>query len=184
MSQIFKMHPTTIGRQALAGICRDMGLIGFAAEIGVWRGDFAEPFYREWQGLKLKLIDPWRPLEGYDDVRAEQFDPRDRKLCELRFADDSNVSMLPMTSAEAAPLFSDSVLDFCYLDADHSFEAVTQDISLWYPKVRSGGILAGHDLFASELPGVTNAVINFALKYQLEVNVIRDNYPSWFVVKP
>jgi hypothetical protein len=50
-----------------------------------------------------------------------------------------------MLSAEAATMFENGSLDFVYLDADHCFESVWQDLSVWYPKVRIGGILAGHD---------------------------------------
>ena len=57
-----------------------------------------------------------------------------------------------MLSVEAASLFENGSFDFVYLDADHSFESVWQDLSVWYPKIRIGGILAGHDFLDGELP--------------------------------
>jgi cephalosporin hydroxylase len=42
--------------------------------------------------------------------------------------------------------FKDASLDFVYLDGDHQTDAVVADIDAWKPKIRKGGILAGHDI--------------------------------------
>jgi len=49
-------------------------------------------------------------------------------------------------SVEAAKDFSDESIDAVFIDGDHSFEAVKQDIMAWLPKVKPGGILCGHDI--------------------------------------
>jgi predicted O-methyltransferase YrrM len=48
-------------------------------------------------------------------------------------------------SKEASLLYKDNSLDFAFIDANHSYESVKEDIELWLPKIKSGGILAGHD---------------------------------------
>ncbi len=53
--------------------------------------------------------------------------------------------ILRMTSKEAAEIFPDAYLDMVYIDAIHTFEHVYADIGYWLPKVRKGGIIAGHD---------------------------------------
>jgi len=50
-------------------------------------------------------------------------------------------------STDAAMDFGDESLDFVYIDADHSYNAVKEDIAAWAPKVRRGGIVAGHDYY-------------------------------------
>lgn len=50
-----------------------------------------------------------------------------------------------LNSVEAADRFLDGACDFVFLDADHTHEAVRADIRAWLPKVRPGGVLAGHD---------------------------------------
>lgn len=50
-----------------------------------------------------------------------------------------------LTSREAAKQFPDGLLDLVFIDADHTYEAVKEDISLWLPKIRIGGMITGHD---------------------------------------
>jgi predicted O-methyltransferase YrrM len=64
----------------------------------------------------------------------------------------------PMSSVDASKLYADASLDFVMIDADHSYEGVRSDIDAWLPKLKVGGILAGHD-FAHYFPGVIRAVL-------------------------
>lgn len=66
-------------------------------------------------------------------------------------------------SVRAARLFPDGGVDFCFIDGDHSYESVTADLSAWWPKIKPGGILAGHDYRQrnSWLIDVTRAVHDF-----------------------
>jgi len=72
-----------------------------------------------------------------------------------RFRD--RVIILAMPSHEAAPNVKDESLDFIFIDADHSYEHCKQDIELWSPKVRPGGMISGHD-YQDLFPGVIRAV--------------------------
>ncbi|APW60822.1 class I SAM-dependent methyltransferase [Paludisphaera borealis] len=67
------------------------------------------------------------------------------------------------TSVRAANLFQAGSVDLCFIDADHSYESVMEDLRTWWPKVKPGGILAGHDYrqTAHWLLGVTPAVHEF-----------------------
>ena len=57
---------------------------------------------------------------------------------------------LHMASHAAAKKFEDESLDFVFIDADHHYDSVKQDIEVWWPKVKQGGILAGHDYYPTE----------------------------------
>lgn len=74
----------------------------------------------------------------------------------------NRLNYMHTTSVDAAATFADNSLDFVFIDADHSYENVKQDINAWLPKVRLGGILAGHDYFQYDTgiphPGVQTAV--------------------------
>ena len=83
----------------------------------------------------------------------------------------SIVNPIRLTSTEASNLYADNSLDFVFIDANHSYKFIKDDIKHWYPKVKKGGILAGHDYW-SDSPGVIQAVDEFISKnnYSLEIN--------------
>jgi len=69
-----------------------------------------------------------------------------------------NVAAAPgREPSTAARLFEAGTVDFVFIDAGHTREAVAADIAAWLPKVRPGGRIAGHD-YAPEWPGVVQAV--------------------------
>lgn len=61
-------------------------------------------------------------------------------------------------SHEVADLYDHRSLDMVFIDADHSYAAVSRDIDAWLPKVRKGGIIAGHDYKVWPGFGVIEAV--------------------------
>ena len=81
-----------------------------------------------------------------------------------------------MTSLRAASLLCNG-LAAVFIDADHTYEAVKADIAAWRVKIRSGGLIAGHD-FGYTYPGVKQAVAKF---YGDSVSVIGQ---SWVHVIP
>jgi hypothetical protein len=60
------------------------------------------------------------------------------------------VTVIKGCSWDMAANFDDNSLDFVYIDADHSYIAVKKDIAAWAPKMKKGGILAGHDYGSHE----------------------------------
>jgi predicted O-methyltransferase YrrM len=110
------------------------------AEIGVLGGTHARSMLRHLPNLsRLYLIDPYG---GITD--------RDPKFLQFKAkfgADNDRITWHVRTSMEAVKRFSDQSLDFVYIDANHRFYHVAQDIRAWWPKVRMGGLLAGHDYF-------------------------------------
>ncbi|PCJ57316.1 MAG: hypothetical protein COA65_09660 [Rhodospirillaceae bacterium] len=66
---------------------------------------------------------------------------------------------------------------FVFIDGDHSYRGVNQDISLWYPKVKTGRIFAGHDYHSDP---VKKAVDKFAAEYDYKLSFVEN---SWYVIK-
>ena len=76
-----------------------------------------------------------------------------------RLASVSHIaSVCPGDSAGSAARYEDLSLDWVYIDADHRYEAVRRDILAWLPKVKKGGVIAGHDYAAYPTFGVIEAV--------------------------
>ena len=85
-----------------------------------------------------------------------------------------------MRSSEAAPLFNDGSLDFVYIDANHSYESIKEDLGLWYPKMKTHSIFAGHD-FSTQHESVIKAVSEFQCPYELNI-LYGDKNESWYYI--
>lgn len=83
-----------------------------------------------------------------------------------------------LTSREAVGAFADRSLDLVFVDANHERDEVARDIVLWTPKLKSGAILAGHDLDHPQFPGVRQAVDE-----AFPAGVFRHGYSVWWTVK-
>ena len=64
------------------------------------------------------------------------------------------------TTVRAARLFPDASVDFCFVDANHTYESCLEDVRLWWQKIKPGGMLAGHDR-DEHWPDVCRAVRDF-----------------------
>jgi hypothetical protein len=104
-----------------------------------------------------------------------------------RFGDRAEFWRMP--SLNAAPKIEDGALDFAYIDARHDYASVLEDLAAWFPKVRAGGIFAGHDYVNGQFPegefGVRSAVDEFFADTEF---VVYDTYdePEWatWIVAP
>jgi hypothetical protein len=167
-----------------------LGLGGEGVEVGVYRGEFSRDLLRSWHCTRLNSIDPWKefPAGDYPDVLNTSQPEQDASYAHASstlapFASRSRI--LRLTSDEGAKLFPEKSLDFVYLDAQHHYEAVRDDIGLWRSKVASGGVIGGHDYFdgarTSGLYGVKQAVDEFVAQSGYSLIVTREpNWPSWF----
>ena len=87
-------------------------------------------------------------------------------------------------SADSAKHFADGSVDFVYVDASHEYKDVTKDLDAWWPKLKSGAVLAGDDW---QFEGVERAVLEFAQKHGLTHKVLPGNpnaWKQWEIVKP
>ena len=110
------------------------GLTGRGVELGVQTGWYSEQLLSTWRGETLYLVDPWKEfgdeyLDGSNVSQEEQeANLRETKRRVAPF--DGRYEILRMTSKEAAQQFEDGSLDFVYLDAQHHYEAVREDLHL------------------------------------------------------
>ena len=118
------------------------------AEIGCYSGESTEIFLSSNKIKTLYAIDSW--LNGYDDTDIASY-VRPMEIVEKAFDERTKrfkkVIKQKMKSNEAIKLHSDKSLDFVYIDAEHTYEAVKNDIQLWLPKIKNNGFLGGHDFY-------------------------------------
>jgi hypothetical protein len=166
-------------REELAEVCNGHGL-DTAAFIGVNEAEFESAFMTRWKGSKAYLIDPYYPCYEFEWPR----DPDEALAREAVAAYGDRCEFLKMESLQAAKTVPNE-LGFVYLDGLHDYQHISDDIAAWWPKVRAGGILAGHD-YLWRMPGVVRAVNEFIARERLPVGLTSeaDHYFSWWVQKP
>jgi hypothetical protein len=163
------------------------------AEIGVYKGAFTGRFLHA--GLKMYAIDPWTPFTGQGrsqqkrEVQEEIYDIACRSL--KPYTDTGQCQIIRKTSMEALTGFKPGALDFVYIDGNHEFPNVAQDLYEWNKIVRPGGVMSGHDYFntpphASNVLCHAKAVVDaYTSLYQIENWWLFGNprYYSWMWVK-
>ena len=154
----------------LPEIFRDLGY-KVGAEIGVELGRYARCLVRKVPGLKLYGIDPWMTYE--DQFNLHNPDKFYEKC--VRDCAPYNIELIRKTSADAVGDFEDNSLDFVYIDGNHNFEYVVEDIAKWNKKVKVGGIISGHDYMFERRMGAT---AGYAVRVWTDIKYIE----PWYVI--
>ena len=137
-----------LNRQSLQNLVKRKDLVG--AEIGVLQGVNSKDILEKLSIKKLYLIDNWTNGKSNKDIVTE-------KLEEF----ETEIVILNGYSSEMHKHIKDEELDFIYIDGDHKYEGVRNDIKNYYYKVKIGGLVAGHDYGRAKTRGVTEAVNEF-----------------------
>jgi len=179
-------------RETFGAFLNRHNLLGHGAEIGVENGYFARRTLDLWQGRLLYLVDIWQYLDDYEDVTNAQSPEqiaRFRRTIENVSPHWHRVRLIQERSENAATMISDGSLDWVYLDANHEYSHILQDLKIWSPKVREGGLIAGHDFLDEELLingvrtvfGVKHAVTEFFPGRR--IGITNERFPTWYVIK-
>lgn len=133
------------------------------AEIGVGSGGHAFNMLSLLNIVKLYLIDPYisygNPGHGVLLDENVALSHKEYALQKLELFDDKIIWLMDYSS-EAVKYIEDGELDFIYIDGNHRYKYVKKDLELYYPKVKDGGWIAGHDYKRVE-KGVIKAVNEF-----------------------
>lgn len=111
-------------------------------EIGCYRGVSTEVWLLHC--AQVVAVDPWLDV----GVRREFL---------ARCSHYPHLKMIEGFSPSALTSLRDHQFDLCYIDGDHSYEAVVQDIQACKPHVKPGAFIGGHD-YGGDCPGVAQAV--------------------------
>ena len=112
------------------------------AEIGVDTGRYSMVLCQRNPSLKLYCIDPWAVFESYHQTQ-EPYDLLYAETCER--LKPYSCTIIRETSMSAVKHFADRSLQFVYIDGNHHYSYVYEDLQEWSKKVMVGGIISGHD---------------------------------------
>jgi predicted O-methyltransferase YrrM len=120
---------------------------GHIVEVGAWKGASTSYLAVEAQHKKIRIdvVDTWSGSQEHKDIS----DIRENSLFET-FIDNLRpvinlINPIRTDSVSASKMYAEESLDAVFIDADHRYESVKADILAWMPRVKNGGILAGHD---------------------------------------
>ena len=159
------------------------------AEIGVFAADLSKRLLGRRADLTLYMVDPWvemNPDTEYAKTdfhgkleQSQQDAYREMAIGAVGFA-GGRAKIIQGFSVPAANKVPDGCLDFCFIDADHTYDSVKEDLKAWLPKVKGGGLICGHDYDHPEFPewGVKRAVDEFA--EQIGLTIERGSNYTWF----
>ena len=178
-------------RKDIPLLLNNLNLLGEGVEVGVWRGNYSRIILDKWNGKKLWLIDCWEQQDFtiYQDALNANHTNQYLNVCltleKFQHSWD-RVGLLKLFSEQAVKLFEDESLDFVYIDANHH-TGVQKDLEIWYPKVKPGGIFAGHDYIDGVGPGnnpvLVKSVVDNFFSDKEHIFILADEDPSWLVVK-
>jgi len=153
------------------------------AEIGVAAANYSLEMLRRVKPKLLYLVDRYAFIENKKARNKKELLMHMAMANVARYTFDGVVRPMCAWSLDVAKWMPDETLDWVYIDADHKTKSVYDDVTAWYPKVKVGGIVAGHDYKKGlgPYPGVNDAVK--AIQPGTKINVVDpDNRaPSfWF----
>ena len=115
------------------------------AEIGTGRGTYAGRLARYNPMCRIYCIDPWETYDGLRDWTDADVLNEHWIAAKARLAQYPEVRIIRKYSMDALEKYPDNSLDFVYIDANHTFPYMAEDLFYWSKKVKPGGIVSGHD---------------------------------------
>lgn len=167
---------------------------GIAAEVGVQIGLFSDQILREARPKRLHLIDCWETYREdinylYDGCPGDQAKHDSNfEYVQRRFAKEIARGQVELHRGYSAPMLQtlpENYLDWVFIDANHSYEAVTEDLAAVLPKMKPGGVISGHDYINTPHwknlnYGVVEAVDEFCEREGWEL-IAKTPGPGWDV---
>jgi len=166
-------------RPSTVTILTKLGENTIGVEIGTYYGYNALALALVVRPKILYCVDPW---SNYVDPDSLEVIGEAQYLKALECINTiplvrERIVVLRTTSEQASRKFKDGELDWVYIDGIHDFVNVMTDLKNWYPKVRMGGIISGHDWL---IPDVQTAVIAFMETNKLKVTKTDED---WWLLK-
>jgi len=172
-----------LGYRIFPSVLNRLGL-SRGAEIGVAFGGHSEAILQNTGVTKLYAIDSYKHRPEYDDpmnLPQTVFDRLFERTGQRLSAFGERVQQIRLDSVEATQQINEP-LDFVYIDGDHSYQGIRADLEAWFPLVREGGIIAGHDYGQPAFPGVKAAADQFFKRFGLTVT--HEGKGIWWAQRP
>ena len=116
-------------------------------EVGSWKGNSTSylALVVKKHGGHIYCVDHWRGSPGvpHHRIKKDCFEIFSQNMRVLGYT--NYITPMKMTSVKACKKFRDNTLDLVFIDADHRYKSIKRDIEIWWPKLKVGGVMCGHD---------------------------------------
>ncbi len=143
------------------------------AEIGTWEGSNALEILEIFNVKKIYLIDPYLDYNGFEiegsiseaqKTAIKKLNKYKNKIIWINKKSNNAINDIPNN------------LDFIYIDGNHEYKYVKDDLNNYYPKVKSRGFLFGHDVSNIFYSGVVKALFEFCNRIKLTPKIAREDF--------
>jgi predicted O-methyltransferase YrrM len=126
-------------------------------EVGVWKGMsaayMAVEIINSGKKIRFDCIDTWEGSEEHIDPKSPFYEPLllqkdglyNHFLSNIEPVKDV-INVIRKSSLDASLDYEDKSINCVFIDAAHDYDNALKDINAWLPKIKSGGILTGHDI--------------------------------------
>ena len=171
-----------VSGKGLAPVINSLGTGLVGLELGVARAETSYYLLENCPNIQMLFcIDPWLPYMDWNGMISNQL-ISDMKMAAManlsHFAD--RVSVIEENSADAQAGVPDESLDFIFIDGDHAHQAALYDMTTYWPKVKKGGLFAGHD---AGMASVDTALETFRVGYGITTPIKYCDNQCWYWVK-
>jgi GT2 family glycosyltransferase len=152
-------------------------------EIGCWKGKstvyLAVEIINSNKNINLYCVDTWEGSNEHKYDISVQNKSLYQEFLQNILPVKNIIKPFQSTSVLASNEFQNDFFDFIFIDASHKYEDIKNDLNVWYPKVKQGGILAGHD-YQAYWEEVQRAVNEFVSENNLSIRIQED---CWIIEK-
>jgi len=137
-------------------------------EVGAWLGKsaayLATEIHNSGKNIKFDVVDHFWGSDEHTDPNSREYQPelsQDPDWLYNEFLKNTSrvnhiINTIRQPSLVAAELYEDESLDFVFIDAAHDYQSVLDDIVAWFPKVKTGAFICGHDITYHEVSRAVN----------------------------
>jgi predicted O-methyltransferase YrrM len=166
----------------------------YGCEIGVNQGTTTKFLLKKLPKIeRYYTVDPWKTYKMYDGkpfagtVKGKKsWDQVLNIFLRNTIPYSRKIAIMRMFSTDAVKFFDDEYFDWVYIDANHKYKYIKENLHLWTPKVKVGGLITGHDYENKKEKrrgwGITKAVNEFVEKNNFDLK-LGDRCMYWFVRK-
>ena len=158
-------------------ICNDIE--GEMVEVGCWKGKTTNVIGNSYFNFNLHCVDHFMGSREHQEV-LQGGSTKDDFFNNIRNLRVEKIKIIEDTSVNASEKFEDDSLDCVFIDAAHDYDNVCLDINSWYPKLKSGGLMIGHDYPEPSDPNGGFEELTKAVNEQVRDSHRFENF-DWFI---